>query len=87
MKKFVDNLPRYWKTVVVVLGVVTALAPDLIQGVQELFADGQWSVQDTFRFAVLAATAFGVYQVKNLKPEGEPPNPGISEAEQGDAAW
>lgn len=87
MKKFVDNLPRYWKTVVVVLGVVTALAPDVIQGVQELFADGQWSVQDTFRLLVLTATAFGVYQVRNTTPKGEAPDPGISEAEQGDAAW
>lgn len=87
MKKFIDSLPRYWKTAIVVAGVVAALAPDLIQGIQELFADGQWSTQDTWRLVVLAATSYGVYKKTNRTPAGAVPDPEISEAEQDDFNW
>lgn len=87
MKKIIDNLPRYWKTVIVVVGVAVALAPDLIQGIQELYADGQWSTQDTYRFVILAVTAYGVYKKTNRKPPGAPADPEISEAEETQAGW
>lgn len=63
--KFVDKLPHYWKTVVVVIGVILAVGPDLIQGIQQLAGDGQWSTQDTYRLAVLVGTSYMVYKKQN----------------------
>lgn len=87
LKNFADKLPRYWKTTIVVAGVVAALAPDLIQGIQELFADGQWSTQDTWRLVILAVTSYGVYKKTNTPPAGEPADPAVSEAESTDPRW
>lgn len=81
MGDFVGNLPRYWKTVIVVTGVVLAVGPDVIQGLTDGFSDNTWSMNDTYRLVVLVVTSYGVYRKTNRPPKGEPASPEVSEAD------
>lgn len=76
MLDLLTYLSRYKKTVAAVVGLVVVLAT----GLQAGFGD---DLPDWVPTVGAIATAFSVWLVKNTTPEGEPPNPDISEAERG----
>lgn len=68
-------MSRYAKFFIALLGAVGAW------GATAWINDNQFTVDEYFGLMLALATAFGVYQVPNTPPPGEPSDPNISETD------
>lgn len=63
----VNELPKYWKTVVALAPVVIFVGNEVMQALGA--TDGSLTPGDIFRIATVAVVSYGVYKKQNKKPQ------------------
>lgn len=77
-RKRVKSLSRYWKAIIASLVPVALTASE---AALIAFGDNKWTGEDTLKVTIAVLGAIGVYSKANVKPEEQPYDPTVSEAE------